>query len=396
MATDSTVWKELFHHHNEIYNYINSLLKDSEASQDICQDVYVQAYKNIDKLEIDKNVRAWLYRVAKNTSLNYIKSRNIRRHSELTDMIPEQNDEQYNETNPFIEKAFAKLPERQQEALRYREIDGYSYDDLAEKLGLSVSAVTSLLSRARDNFQRNYLISLLPTHYASRIERMQNMNDILRLIDPENPPMDIFHEIESMTVNYFRNVSHIWDEIRNNFFSPRDLNSIFERIDFNYTETLLDLGTGTGFIPLHFATYIKEAIGLDNNNQMLETAVKNKNILGVKNVSFVHGNIEEQPFYGRRFDIIVCNLVLHHLVEPFKALRGLPRLLSRGSKLIIVDFKRHTNKELADSMKDIWLGFDIKEVTKTLQELTFTRVESFTIKEKRENIPEIFCILATY
>lgn len=396
MASESTVWKELFHFHNEIYNYINSLLKDSEASQDICQDVYVLAYKNIDKLELDKNVRAWLYRVAKNTSLNYIKSRNIRRHSELTDAIPERASDEFNETNPFIERAFAKLPERQQEALRYREVDGYSYDDLAEKMGLSVSAVTSLLSRARENFQKNYLISLLPNHYAAKIERMQNMHDILRLIDPENPPMDIFQEIEGMTAHYFKNVSQIWDEIRNNFFSPKDLNGIFERIDFDYNETLLDLGTGTGFIPLHFATYVKEAIGLDSNNEMLETAVKNKRMLGVENVSFVHGNIEDMPFYGRRFDLIFCNLVLHHLVEPFKSIRQIPRLLKRGSKFIIVDFKRHTNKKLADSMKDIWLGFDAKELKKSLEELTFSHVETFVITEKRKNIPEIFCIIGTY
>lgn len=392
----STVWNELIRYHNDIYAYIHQILQDPEAAEDICQDVFIQAYRHIDELQLEKNVRAWLYRVARNSSLNYIKSRNIRRHQELSDTIPEQGQSAYDDTYPFIEQAFSKLPERQQDVLRYREVDGYSYEDLATKMGLSVSAVTSLLSRARDNFQRQYLFGVLPPQHTARLQRLTNHEDILRLIDPTNPPTDLFDALGKMTKAYFQRVSSTWDDIRDHFFEARDLNQIFDRIDFNSTDTVLDLGTGTGFLALHVAPLVGEVIGIDINPQMLETAARNMKKLGRRNVSLLQGAIEDMPIYGRKFDVIFSNLVLHHLSEPYNIFRPITRLMNRDSKFVIVDFKRHTNKKMADDMKDIWLGFDPKTVRKKLIENTFSNVDIFTIKEKRDNIPEIFCVIATF
>ena len=202
--------------------------------------------------------------------------------------------------------------------------------------------------------------------------------------------------MDSITSLYFKKVSHIWDEIRNNFFSAQDLKGIFERIDFDYDEVALDLGTGTGFIALHFAPYVDEVIGMDINEKMLESAVLNKNRLGIRNVSFIQGSIEDMPFYGKKFDLVFCNLVLHHLVEPFQAIKKITRVLKRGSKFVIVDFNRHSNKQLADSMKDIWLGFEKNELKKNLTQNTFSNIELFTLKSKTKSMPEIFCIIATY
>ena len=290
------------------------------------------------------------------------------------------------------------MPERQRIALQLREIDGYSYEELAYEMGLSESAVTSLLSRARENFQRNYLLSILPNYIHRLADRTSNIDDLFRLVNPENPPVNLKKELNEILNRYYESVSKDWDEIRNNFFNVKDLKGIFERVDFNYDEVLLDLGTGTGFIALHFAPYVKEVIGLDINEEMLISALKKRETLGLKNVSFLQGDIENIPLYGKKFDIVFCNLVLHHLVDPVESLNKIHRFLKRQGKLIIVDFKRHKNKNLADDMKDIWLGFNPDEIKKWLTNLYFTKIEKFTLKSARKskNFPEIFCIIATY
>jgi RNA polymerase sigma factor (sigma-70 family) len=377
---------------------VNSFLRDKDTAHDITQDVYLQAIKNFDSLQIEKNIRAWLYRVARNSSINYLKSKKIRYAQEIDEKIPDKTLVGINETSPFIEAAFSQLPERQRMALQMREIDGFSYEDLALHMGLSVSAVTSLLTRARENFQKNYFVNILPESYAKVLERMTNVNDILRYLDPENPPINLFEEFDEITSNYFHKVSDSWDSIRNNFFELKDLKGIFERIDFNYDEKLLDLGTGTGFIALHFAPYVREVTGVDLNKLMLYEAVKNMNRLGIKNASFVEGNIEDLPIYGKKYDLVFCNLVLHHLIDPQNSLKNIVRYLNRDSKFIIVDFKRHGNKEMADNMKDIWLGFDPNEIKRWLSQLSFSKIESFVLKEENKRLrnPEIFCIIASY
>jgi len=397
----SQIWRELIHYNNEIFHYIRKYIGESEIAKDICQDVYYQAIRNIDKLKLEKNIRAWLYRVARNTSINYLKSQKIRNHDDIDetyDVSDTAMSTDFNDVSPFIEAAFSNLPERQRIALQLREIDGYSYDELAKTMGLSESAVTSLLSRARENFQKNYLLNLLPDTIGKLAKNVTNIQDIFRYIDPENPPLDLSSELDQITTSYFKRVNQGWDKIRDTFFSAQDLKGIFERIDFNYDESLLDLGTGTGFIALHFAPYVKEVIGLDSNSEMLHSAVMKKKSLGLNNVSFIQGNIEKLPFYGRTFDVIVCNLVLHHLVDPFSSLKEIKKVLKKDGKLIIVDFNRHSNKSMADEMKDLWLGFKPDEIKKWMKELYFTSFEHFTLKPKRkkEGIPEIFCLIATY
>jgi RNA polymerase sigma factor (sigma-70 family) len=137
-----------------LFAYARQMLSGSRSdAEDVLQDVFLRAY---DALRADRRpiaLRAWLYRVAHNRCIDQ-----IRRPSPAPEDIYELNRgvpsdpmaeaERREDLRRLIADVRA-LPEQQRSALLMREMEGLSYNDLAEALGVTVPAIKSLLVRAR-------------------------------------------------------------------------------------------------------------------------------------------------------------------------------------------------------------------------------------------------------
>jgi RNA polymerase sigma-70 factor (ECF subfamily) len=146
-------------HHHEIYAYLVRMLRDSELAADLAQDAFVKAYKNYDTLQKDENARAWLYQIAHRVALDELRRRKIVR------MVPwtgeshgaapsaERLAMDLRLSGP-LERALAKIPERQRAALLLAELHDLSGLELAAAMGVSHVAARAILTRARESLRR--------------------------------------------------------------------------------------------------------------------------------------------------------------------------------------------------------------------------------------------------
>jgi len=146
-------------HHGEIYASLVRMLRDGELAADLTQDAFVKAYKNYDTLEKDENARAWLYQIAHRVALDELRRRKIVR------MVPwtgeshgaapsaERLAMDLRLSGP-LERALAKIPERQRAALLLAELHDLTGLELAAAMGVSHVAARAILTRARESLRR--------------------------------------------------------------------------------------------------------------------------------------------------------------------------------------------------------------------------------------------------
>ena len=63
-----------------IYNFTYRLVGNEKVAEDISQEVFLKAWKNIKKFDLEKNFKTWIFSIAKNTAIDYLRKRNIRKN----------------------------------------------------------------------------------------------------------------------------------------------------------------------------------------------------------------------------------------------------------------------------------------------------------------------------
>jgi RNA polymerase sigma factor (sigma-70 family) len=137
-----------------LLGFCRQMLGSTEDAEDVLQEVFVNAYRAMLADEREINLRPWLYRIARNRCLNYLRKPKADAQ-ETMDMVPEveaastaecvHNREEFRQILSDVNK----LPETQRAALLLREMDALSYEEIAAAMDTTVPSVKSLLVRAR-------------------------------------------------------------------------------------------------------------------------------------------------------------------------------------------------------------------------------------------------------
>lgn len=137
-----------------LLGFCRQMLGSTEDAEDVLQEVFVNAYKAMLADEREINLRPWLYRIARNRCLNYLRKPKADAQESM-DMVPEveaastaervHNREEFRQLLSDVNK----LPETQRSALLLREMDALSYEEIAAAMDTTVPSVKSLLVRAR-------------------------------------------------------------------------------------------------------------------------------------------------------------------------------------------------------------------------------------------------------
>lgn len=162
-------------HKDRIYGLCLRLLaRDPHEAEDAAQETFVKVYHALKDFRMESKFSSWLYRIAVNTCKNRLASRSYqesRRRQDPeadpegapTSPSPEQVLEAKGKREQ-IEAAIARLPEEQRTLVVLRDVEGRSYEEIAESTGLNPGTVKSRLNRGRGQLKewlRDYFLPML-------------------------------------------------------------------------------------------------------------------------------------------------------------------------------------------------------------------------------------------
>ncbi len=155
----------------KIYSLCLHLLKDAEEAYDAAQEVCIKVWKQIHLFEGQAKISTWIYRIATNQCLDILrKNKNRRQDISLFQESQDGEDEwviekehkeigvaeqiEKKELQEIVHLGIQELQEDYQVILVLRDIEGYSYEEIAEILYVSLGTVKSRLSRARQALKK--------------------------------------------------------------------------------------------------------------------------------------------------------------------------------------------------------------------------------------------------
>lgn len=161
--------------HGDIYALLYRLTEDPEEARDLTQETFLQAFRNIAGFRGEADLRTWLYRIAVNQARNRWRWWKRRRRDKTVSLDAPTSDENSTPLSAGLVNEGASDPEEQalarererallsalstlsrpyREVIVLRDIEGLSYEEVAQALDMNIGTVKSRLSRGRDELRR--------------------------------------------------------------------------------------------------------------------------------------------------------------------------------------------------------------------------------------------------
>lgn len=155
---------------HKVVKLISRYIKDPDEALDVSQEAFIKAYRALPNFRGDSAFYTWMYRIAINTAKNYLVAQGRRLPnvdieaqeaeqfegaSTLKEYATPERLLQRDEIEQTVFSAIEKLPEDLKTAITLREIDGLSYEEIAEAMACPVGTVRSRIFRAREAIDKS-------------------------------------------------------------------------------------------------------------------------------------------------------------------------------------------------------------------------------------------------
>ena len=176
-ANEDDAYDELVREfHAGIFQVASRMLNDPGEAADVTQDIFLKVFRNIAGFRGQSSLKTWVYRIALSEILNRLRwSRRRFRHRTFSIDEPPPSEETWTgiqirdegptpeaalaqvEQNEAIREGLAKLNQRYRSIIVLRDIQGFSYEEIADILGISLGTVKSRLARARKELKKQLM-----------------------------------------------------------------------------------------------------------------------------------------------------------------------------------------------------------------------------------------------
>ncbi len=145
-------------HEKKVYNIALGICKNEQDAYDISQEVFLKVYKNLSSFSYNSTFSTWLYRIVKNTAIDYLRKENrIRQNQSSEELSPELVDSEKTALEKIVEEEDAsflrhyldKLDETDRSILIFREVEGQTYEELSKVFDVKIGTVKSRIFRAK-------------------------------------------------------------------------------------------------------------------------------------------------------------------------------------------------------------------------------------------------------
>lgn len=168
IAGDEAAFRELYDtFSSRVYNTVLGFLQSAEDAEDATQEIFILIYRSIKNFNRESSLSTWIYRIAVNKSLEFIRSKKRKKRFAVVKSIfaKEEVEEPVEFIHPgiiaenkdrakILLKAIDKLTENQKTAFLLNKVDNLSYKEISEIMKVSLSSVESLIFRARENLKK--------------------------------------------------------------------------------------------------------------------------------------------------------------------------------------------------------------------------------------------------
>ncbi len=173
-AAAKDAFRTLFErYHRRAYALAFGVLRHQDDAMDVVQDAFIKAHKYLDKFEGNSSFYTWLYRIVMNLAIDHLRKHRRVKPVELDETRMEESAEegllprilggnpgralQDKEIRARIDGALDELSENHRSVLVMRELEGLSYEEMAQAMSCSKGTIMSRLFHARRNMQRRLL-----------------------------------------------------------------------------------------------------------------------------------------------------------------------------------------------------------------------------------------------
>jgi len=154
-------------YHRKVIRLLSRLIRDPVEIEDVAQEAFIKAYRALPQFRGDSAFYTWLYRIAVNTAKNYLATQSRRPQTvsefqsgddgeffDAGDVVEDNNTPesalQAREVAETVNRAIDALPADLRTAITLREIEGLSYEEIAQAMSCPIGTVRSRIFRARE------------------------------------------------------------------------------------------------------------------------------------------------------------------------------------------------------------------------------------------------------
>ena len=374
-------------YHQEIVRFFAEHLADREAAWDLCHEVFVRLLIALASGTQLRSPQRWLLRVAKNLLIDTY------RHQHATEMpLPLESQElamlasdattfkallEHTEMLQIIVETFHALPAKEQRLLFWREIERLPLQEIALRTGTTEPVLSTELWRARKHLQREYLRRRFKDLLSADEEIFEHLDALIRFNLIASPEEQLWH-LETQERAYFDHIAPTWDAYVASAYEADLQERLTRLLPWRQEMTVLDAGTGTGYLAGMMASLVGNIIGVDCAPAMLTRAGEKMAQAGYRHVSFKEGMAEDLPVATGSVDIAMCHMLLHHVVSPRTVLAELRRVVRPGGYVLIIDAHAHRQHWTPEAFGDLHYGTELKKVRKNLSAL---RVHTLLVED---------------
>jgi RNA polymerase sigma-70 factor (ECF subfamily) len=145
-----------------LLNFVYRTIGDREKAEDLVQEVFIRVYRHLHRFDRSKKFSTWVYTIASNLAKNELRNRSrnplvlfqtVQKNFQDEDTTS-RPDDMYRKRHlrEIVEQTVAKLPEHHRNVFILRELEGKSYEEIAEITDCNLGTVKSRLNRARNSF----------------------------------------------------------------------------------------------------------------------------------------------------------------------------------------------------------------------------------------------------
>lgn len=156
---DAGAFEEIFRAYADyVFNLTLRMIRSREDAEEVTQEVFIMVHRNLRNFKGQSSLKTWIYRIAVNATLNYLKKERVVRtktveYDEEVYAYPGKDEQTVRNTKEYNERVInallAELTPDQRACILLRNMDGLTYEEIAQALNIDMNAVRSRIKRAR-------------------------------------------------------------------------------------------------------------------------------------------------------------------------------------------------------------------------------------------------------